>query len=252
LPGRERLGLGQLDVVHGQELARLDPPPDAHPAGQADRHMPRPVGDVDAGTAQLEAAAPPLDELAGPERALGDARDADPRPGAVVEQRPVLAHEPLKGLENLEVDQAVVLDQHVIGPVAELEVAQRGRLARIVAGDDEHAMLQPAIQDVVADRMTEPVGGGAELGARELKVTGLEPDQVLLGDPGTETIGDQALLDLNLGTVGERGHHLDRVVLALGPVAHLFGRRVAVQERLHVAVGERREAGRDRVLGERR
>jgi len=31
-----------------------------------------------------------------------------------------------------------------------------------VAGDDEDAVLQAAIQDVVADRMAEPVGGGAD------------------------------------------------------------------------------------------
>jgi hypothetical protein len=212
----------------------------------------RPVGDVDAGAAQLEAAAAALDHLAGLEPALGDAGDADPRQGAVVEQRPALAHEPLDGLEDLEVDEAIVLDQDVVGPVAELEIAERRRLALVVARDDEHAVLEAAIEDVLADRMAEPVGDGAELGRRDLEIAGLEPDQILLGDPGTEPVGDQALFDLDLGAVGERGDHLDRVVLPLGPVAHLLGRWIAVQEGFHVAVDERREAGRDCVLGERR
>ena len=212
---------------------------------------PGPLGDVDAGAAQIEAAAAALDHLARPERALGDARDADPRRGAVVEQRAAPLHHALDGLEHLEVHQAIVLDQDVVGTLAELEVAQRRRLALVVAGDDEHAVLQAAIQDVLADRMAEPVGRGAELGRGDLEIAGREPDQILLGDAGAEPVGDQALLDLDLGAVGERGHHLDRVVLALGPVAHLLRARIAVEEGLHVAIDQRLEAGRDRVLGER-
>ena len=71
--------------------------------------------------------------------------------------------------------------------------------------------------------MAEAVGDSTELGRGVLEIAGREPDQVLLGDPGAEPVGDQALLDLDLGAVGERGHHLDRVVLPLGPVAHSSG-----------------------------
>ena len=44
-------------------------------------------------------------------------------------------------------------------------------------------MLQAAIQDVLADRVAEPVGGGAELGRGDLEIAGREPDQVLLAIP---------------------------------------------------------------------
>lgn len=72
-----------------------------------------------------------------------------------------------------------------------------------------------------------------------LQIAGLETEKIFSSDAGIQPVSHQALLDLDLGAIGERGHHGHRVVLLVGPKAHVFRRRVAVQKGLHVAVDQR-------------
>ncbi|MDO2133272.1 hypothetical protein Q2426_26255, partial [Escherichia coli] len=89
-----------VDIVEGNDLARLDGTLERRLAQQADRHVIRMLGQLDRLTAELEAADATLDQLARLHGALGDGGNPEGRLGRVVEQHAAAAEHAAYGLAH--------------------------------------------------------------------------------------------------------------------------------------------------------
>ena len=82
-------------------------------------------------------------------------------------------------------------------------------------------------QGLDAGSVVERVVAGAEnVAHRQLAV--IDREGRTAHYTGAKAIGNQALLDLELGIVCERCHHFQAVVLPLGPIGHFLGLRRTV------------------------
>lgn len=252
-PGAEGEGVWDVDVIECEHLAGFDLALDDDVADQTDGNVIRVILDEDGFAPDLEVALASFQEGSGWDRLFGDDADAGDRVIAVVEQDFAILEDVPDGDGDFEVAEMVVADHGVVGAGTQLQIFEGGRLDLVVFGGDEDAsgkflLGYGATEQVITDGAAEFFGFVRKADGAFVDIFAFKAKHALLPDGGAQAVGDEDLLDLDLGTIGEAGDLVEGDAPNFCPIEHVFPGGVVVEEAFEVAVDEGLEAHGDEVV----